>query len=275
MTIGIVLYSAILLASAFVDHFKAAGNELGGLTILRAAAVILALVDIYFMNKLSEFYNDNSRDSASIKDILISPFKETKYLITVAIVCLWSFSANTPGPFYSIYLLKDLKVSYSYINVINMLNIPIVILTTPVWAKIIDRTSWFKTLCISMGFYSLYYVGLAFVTENTLILYPVSVIFAFVMASGINLVFSNIPYINIPEKNQTNAIGFYSSMNNLAALISVSLSREFIKKTENLKISIFGIGMQNKQYIVLITAVLMLLAVGVIFILQKKAGENN
>ena len=95
------------------------------------------------------------------------------------------------------------------------------------------------------------------------------------MASGINLVFSNIPYINIPEKNQTNAIGFYSSMNNLAALISVSLSREFIKRTVNVNVNIFGITMQNKQYIVLITSLLMLLAVAAIFILQKRVSETQ
>ena len=166
MTIGIVLYSTILLASAFVDHFKAAGNELAGLTLLRVVAVILVAIDIFFMCKLDEYFNESTSGFTSIKDVLVSPFKEKKYLITVVIACLWSFSANTPGPFYSIYLLKDLNVSYSYLNVINMLNIPIVILTTPIWAKIIDRTGWFKTLCISMGFYALYYIGLAAVTKK-------------------------------------------------------------------------------------------------------------
>jgi len=278
MTIGIILYSAILLASAFVDYFKVSGNELMGLSILRIIAVILVVIDIYLMTKLDEYFNESTAGFTSIKDVLVSPFREKKYLITVIIACLWSFSANAPGPFYSIYLLKDLHVSYSYLNIINMLNIPIVILTTPIWAKIIDHTTWFKTLCISMGFFALHYIGLSAVTENTLILYPISVIYAFTMASGINLVFSNIPYINIPEKNQTNAIGFYSSMNNLAALISVTLSRELIRKTENISINVLGITMQNKQYIMLITAVLMLIAVAWIFFLQKKVfepGEGN
>lgn len=120
-----------------------------------------------------------------------------------------------------------------------------------------------------MGLFLLNYVGLSFVTRDTMVLYPVSVIFSFLIAPGINLVFSNAPYINIPEKGQTNYIGFYAAMNNLAALLGVLTGKVFIKHTEGMKISIFGIGMQNKQYILLITAVVMLIAVVLIYVLQK------
>ena len=271
---SIFFYVMILIASLIADRFKATGDALLGLLVLRIIAFILAGLDIYFLLKIKEYPNIQDSKETSLWSILQSLFKEKKYMRTVCISCLWSFTANIPGPFFSIYLLKDLSVSYSYINAISMLNIPILIFLTPFWAKRIQRTSWFGTLSILMGFYLISYLGLAFVSVNTLFLYPVFMIVAFVFASGINLTFANIPYINIPRNNQTRFIGFLLSMNSLSALIATALSRKFIISTAAIRFRLLGIEMQNKQYILLITAFLMLFAAIVIFYLRKNVEEG-
>lgn len=274
LTSGIILYVIILGVSKLVDVFKEAGNEMLGLLLLRAFAFLLAILDIYFLLKIKEYPNIKGDTGVSIKQILISPFKQKKYLITVLIACLWSFSANIPGPYYTAYMLKDLNVQYSYINFINMLSIPLLIIFTPFWSRRISSTSWFRTLCFSMGIYLFTYCGLAFVTKETLYyLFPLSMIFAFVFAPGINIVFSNAPYINIPEANQTNYLGFYAAMCNLAAFAGTSLGREFIKNTEGININVLGTIMQNKQYILLITAAVMLVSVFIIKLIQSRNGN--
>lgn len=272
---GVIVYTVILASSKIVDSFKASSNELQGLLLLRGIAFLLCLIDIFFLFKTKEYPYQSSDTKVNLVNTLLNPFREKKYMITVLIACLWNFSANIPGPYFSVYMLKDIKVSYSFLNLINMVNIPILIFMTPLWRRRINTTSWFKTLYFSMGLYLLNYIGLAFVTSGTIFLYPVSIIFAFLIAPGINLVFSNIPYINIPEKNQTNYIGFYSTMNNLAALLGVLVGKEFIKHTEDIDISLLGISMQNKQYILLLTAVVMCIAVLLIRFLNKKSENNN
>ncbi len=269
---GVIIYAVILASSWIVDLFKARGNELQGLLLFRGVALLLCLADIYFLFKIKEYPNQPSDTKANLLNVLLNPFKERKYLITVLIACLWNYSANIPGPYFNVYMLKDLKISYSFLNVINMVNIPVLIFLTPIWRKRIYSTSWFRTLYFSMGLYLLSYLGLAFVSGKTLFLYPIAVIFSFLIAPGINLVFANIPYINIPQKDQTNYIGFFSTMNNLAALLGVLTGKEFIKHTEGIVITLAGIGMQNKQYILLLTAVVMLAAVFLIRFLQKKAA---
>jgi fucose permease len=126
-----------------------------------------------------------------------------------------------------------------------------------------------------MGFYLISYIGLAFVSANTLYLYPIFLIVAFVFAPGITLTFANIPYINIPQNNQTRYIGFYSSMNTLAALVALTLGRKFILYTEEVKFRLLGIEMRNKQCIYLLAAFLMLLATIAISFLSKKAQEKT
>jgi len=268
---GIIIYTVVLGASWVVDNFKASGNELQGLLVLRVLALILCTLDIHFLFKIKEYPNQQTEAGINLKDILINPFREKKYLVTVMIACLWSYSANIPGPYYSMYMLKDMGVSYSFLNIINMFNIPALIFLAPLWRKRVNSTSWFKVLCLSMGLYLLHYAGLSFVTGETLFLYPVSVIYAFMITPGINLVFSNIPYINIPEKDQTVYIGFYSSMNNLAALLGVTTGKEFIRMTEGKTISLLGISMQNKQYMMLLTAAVMMVSAILIYFLQKKS----
>lgn len=271
VTNGIIIYTVIFAFSKIVDYFKVSGNEMAGLYIIRAVALLLCIVDIFFLYRIKEHPNQSSGINRNIFNMLLNPFKEKKYLITVFIACLWNFSANIPGPYFTIYMLKDLKVSYSFLTLINMFNIPILIFLTPLWRKRINATSWFKTLYFAMGLYLLNYICLALVTKTTIMLYPIALIFAFFVAPGINLVFANIPFINIPDKDQTNYIGFYSTMNNLAALLGVLTGKEFIRHTEGMTIDFIGIQMQNKQYILILTAVVMLFAVVLIYILQKRS----
>lgn len=273
VTNGIIIYTVIFAFSRIVDYFKMSGNEMAGLYIIRAIALLLCIVDIFFLYKIKEYPNQSSGTNMNLINILLNPFKEKKYLITVFIACLWNFSANIPGPYFTIYMLKDLKVSYSFLNIINMFNIPILIFLTPLWRKRINSTSWFKTLYFSMGLFLLNYICLSLVTKDTLMLYPIALIFSFLVAPGINLVFSNIPFINIPDKDQTNYIGFFSAMNNLAALLGVLMGKEFIRHTEGMTMDVIGIQMQNKQYILILTAIVMLFAVVLIYIMQRRSEK--
>ncbi len=272
---SIFINTLILTASAIADKFKSTGDALQGLLILRIIALAFMGLDIYFLFRVKEYPNVQDSEFTKIGNILLSTFKDKKYMRTIWISCLWSFTANIPGPFFSIYLLKDLGVSYSYINVINMLNIPVLILLTPFWARRIQHTSWFETLSVSMGFYLISYIGLSFVNATTMFLYPVFMIFAFIFAPGITLTLANIPYINIPENNQTRYISFFSAMNSLAALIAITLSRKFILSTAALRFNLLGIEMQNKQYVLLITALLMLMAVITISYLRKSVEDKT
>ncbi len=272
---GMVIYVLILAASKVADTMKESGHEMRGLLILRAAAVIFSIIDIFFLFRIKEYPNPRSESPVNLLSVLVSPFKERRYLVTVAVACLWNISANLPGPYYTVYLLKDLDVKYSYLNLIAMTNIPVLIFLTPLWSRFLQRISWFKGLYVSMAVYLIHYIGLCFVNESTMFLYPVFAVFSFIIAPGINISMASIPYVNIPEKNQTNYIGFYSTMNNLAALISVAIGKEFIRITEGNNLKLLGVTLQNKQYILLLTAMVMAAAVVLIFIFDKALHKKE
>ena len=102
---------------------------------------------------------------------------------------------------------------------------------------------------------------------------PLALIGCF-FAVGINLSFTGIPYVNMPEKNQTVFIGFYSTMANFAALIGVTIGKYFILSTEHVNFSFLGMQFGNKQLIVVLTGALMSLAVLGIHAISRKVSSE-
>lgn len=275
MTVGAVVALFNLIGSKVVDIMTANGMAYMGFMILRIFAAVLCVVELILYFKIKEYPYERNTERFTIKDLFTEPFKHPKYLFTVAVAFLWCFAANIPGSYYTVYLLRDLDVSYSYITLITMFNIPIVLLLTPLWRKVLTKKGWFKTLCISLAVYLAHYFLLAMVTKKTMFIYPISQILAYVFAIGINLAFSGIPYVNMPEKNQTVFIGFYSSITNLAALLGVTLGKYFVLFTEELHLNILGFEFGNKQALVALTGILLIgTCIGVFFI-DKKTSQDS
>ena len=274
MTVGAVVAICNLLGAKMVDIFTAHDMQYEGLLALRIIAAILCAIEIYLYFHIKEYPYESSGEHVKVADLLIKPFKEKVYLLTVCVTFLWNVTANIPGSYYSFYLLRDVGVSYSYITLISMVNVPIVLFFTPLWRKVLSRYGWFKTLYTAMSIYMLHYLVLALVTKSTIWIYPISQLVGCFFAVGINLSFTGIPYVNMPEKNQTVFIGFYSTMANFAALIGVTIGKYFILSTEHVNFSFLGMQFGNKQLIVVLTGALMSLAVLGIHAISRKVSSE-
>ena len=166
-------------------------------------------------------------------------------------------------------------MSYSYITVISMLNVPVVLLLTPIWRKVLVKFGWFKTLYVAMSVYLVHYLLLSMVTRGTMVLYPTANMLAYVFAIGINLAFTGIPYVNMPEKRQTVFIGFYSSVTNCAALLGVTVGKYFVLSTEKMNLHFLGITFTNKQALMWLTAGLLALATAGIWWIDRKTPRSD
>ena len=255
---GVFVAVVNLVASRAVDSFKQGGNELLGLGLLRVVALLICVYDIYLLTRIRELPRTDPVRKIKFSDLLIKPWKERVYLRTVLVVVLWSMIANIPGSYYTVYLLKDLNISYSYITLINMFNVVALVLLTPLWRRLIDRSSWLKPLSWAIMLFAPHYLLLALVAPGQLWLYPVGTIMGFIFLVGISLGFTGVAYINIPKENQTLFIGFYSTMSNLGALVGASVSRAFMTAFEGTSFSLLGIHFGEKQVMMMVVGFLML-----------------
>lgn len=264
-----------LLGSLVVDHFKLQGQELSGLLFLRGIALIIAVLDIYLLFRIKELPRSQPQGKVSLKSLFTLPFLHPAYLRSVAIVLLWSLVVNLPGGFYSVYLLRELNVSYSYITLVNALNVLVLLLLTPLWRKIFLKYSWLKPLSLAILALAPHYAVLAFVSKGLFILYPIGMVWSFVCSSGINLAFASVAFLNLPEGKQTLFVGFYSTANFLAALTAATLARTFITKLNGLRFTLLGVQFGEKQLLMLLVSVLMLgVGLAVRYIARKNSQEG-
>lgn len=248
-------------ASFFLDKMEAGGMQYLGLSILRIFALIFAFAEIFAFTRIVEKdYPPAPRQN--IAAMLTLPFKAPRYLLTVMLILIYSFGANFPGSYFTAYLLEDVGLSYALISGITLASIPIYLLVYPIWSQIIRRTSWLKTLAIATVLYLTPYLLNAFTTEAHWFLYPVSAISAYFFAPGITLVFANLPYMGIPETNQTSYIAFYSTVNNLSGFLASTVSRFFVTATTGIGIRFLGLTFQNRQFVNFIPCVSLLLTAG-------------
>ena len=274
MTNSAVISLFNLIGGRVVDWFKARGMEYQGLLGLRLFALALAAVEIYLYFHIKEYPYERSGGKFTVKDIFTKPLRHGSYRLTVLCTILWNLTANIPGSYFSVYLIQNVGVSYSYIMVVNLIAIPVAFIFAPIWTRILKKLNWYLTLSISILLYALAYFGYAMTSAATLFIYPLSVFVANVMAIGINMSFSGLPYDNIPPQNSTVFIAFYSTMANCAALIGVTVGKYFILGTNGHTLSILGFEMINKQYIMALTGVLLILAsLGIAWVDRKKRAE--
>ena len=275
LLIGVAIALFNLVGSFVVDTFKTQGQELLGLEILRVIALAIAVYDIINLTRIKELPYAQTGKRISLRELLVKPFHNKIYMRTVLVIFIWSLFANMPGSFYTVYLLKEQHVSYSYINTVAMFNVVVLILMTPVWRRIYTKHSWLKPLSFAMMLLSLHYLLLAFASGDLLFLYPIGMIINYLCVSGINLAFSSVGYINIPEDNQTMYISFYATANNLAALAAATISRTFVSGLGGLRFHIFGVPFGEKQLLMLMLCFLMLGGgFAVRYIFKKNKGQG-
>jgi len=269
------IYVFVLLGSYIIDQFKAANNELMGNLLLRGIAIIFAILDIYWLTRIIEYPNEENEQKTDIKLIFTAPFKQKKYLLSVAVVFMWNIFATTTGSYYTVYMLEDVKVSYSFLNIVSATYVPIVFFLGPVWARIINRTSWFSAFYKSLFLYAIFYLGHGFVTADWPWLYPIVVVCCHIMSPGINIVMANMAYYNLPRQNQSVYLTFCTTISMIGALLGNYYATMFRSFAEGLTINIFGVIFTTPQIMVTVTGLLILLLAVIVYFIHLRERKNH
>lgn len=263
-----------LLAARLADSFRNSPIALLGLELLRVLAIAVAVYDIWTLSRIEELPRAKTQ-KVKLLEMLLRPWKKKVYLRTVLITVIWQMAVNLPGAYYSVYLLKEVHFSYSYITAISLMNLFVLSLVMPIWRRFYTKYKWLLPLSMAIMLHALHYVILSFVSEKTVFLYPIGMLWAFVCSAGVNLGFSGLAYINLPEENQTLYLGFYTTAGNLGALFAASLSRELIIRFQGVRTQIFSVLFVEKQLLMLLVGCLVLLVgvvVNSIYRRNKKQG---
>ena len=275
-----IAYIAGLFLDFFVDNRIAFGGispTLTALLLLRILAVILAACEIYFYTWIKEYpYEKNIREKNDHgMRLLLLPLKNKAYIMTVSIQVLWTFIGGVIGPYFSVYLLDEVKMSYSFLALGGFISTPIILIMTPIWGKMLQRKRWINLLAMVMAGYSLVYLLNPLITSSTQFLYPVVILVSNFFSPCISVALGHLSYMKMPEQNRTAYLSLFSVLVQGASLLGTFVGTQFIAHTEDKVLNLFGFTMVNKQYLNLIQFALALCLVFYVRKIAKTIQEEK
>jgi hypothetical protein len=270
---NVCIYLFIFLCGYVVDFFRNRGSLYGGIAAVRVIALGFAALELCAHCRIHEF-DEPEGDRRPVFNPLL-PLKNREFTICALLTGLYSFFANIPGMFYSSYLVNDVVVPFSFLGFVTFLSVPIMLLVVPLWNRIIQKTSWFTTISVSLLMVSLHYFMLPFVDRgNYAVLYTIAMVYYFSVIPGVSIVTANLPFYRLPEGGRAVFLAFYAGFNSFMAMMGFFCGSVFIAASGSLKLNILGWSLGNKQLIAPITGTL-LFGLGMMYRnIAKKGGRE-
>ncbi len=273
-------------AGLLVDGFEASEASYLGLTpsfsaffILRAFAVVAAVLEFKFLLQIKEYpyETDTSAKNQRTLSLLVLPLKNRAYMLTISIPFIRNLIGGLICSYYTVYVIDIVKMSYTYLSLASMVALPLTLIMTPIWAKLINKFTWFKMLAVANVGYSFAIICNAFVISTTQYMYIVVMIFCYLFNPAISINTSNIPYLKMPKTNQTAYLTFYSLFTACGTIIGNFLGTQIFGLTQGITMNILGFEMLNYQYINVFQGILMIMVSGYILVVRhilRKDPEN-
>ena len=218
-TLGIITVSSAFLAGFILHVFK--DNILKGFLIIFSTAFICRFISWSFLRQMYEPELKFKKESYFSFLDFIKRIKESNFAKFVIFVAGLNFCVNIASPFFSVFMLKDLKFNYlTYTMVVTSVSIA-VIFTIDRWGSHADKVGNLKVI----RFTSLFIASLPFwwlINQNPLYLVFIQIIAGFAW-SGFNLCATNFIYDAVTPEKRTRCIAYFNVCNGLALCLGALL----------------------------------------------------
>ncbi|MEZ7893440.1 MAG: MFS transporter [Candidatus Wallbacteria bacterium] len=268
------------LFGRFLDAMKNFGTTyylMAYFTLFLSAFICGALSTIYLKKVEEPEYlipagNEKPGLWAFIK-MLILPFKNRQFRNAMLINAAFTFACNIASPFFNLYILRELEVSFTMMAIYDVINLMANISTFSVWGRLIDRLGNKPILLITTFFGAALPIIMVFATkENAWLLIPLFELTTGLVWSGINLATSNIFMKLAPSEHGSIYLSFNSALNGILSSLGPILGGYMAYRLKSEKLTLnfsyllspenagygFTFQIANLQFIFLISVLLRL-----------------
>ncbi len=274
-----IISSAAVLSLSMgrvLDLFKVSGREFVGFITVFSIVIVLVILDTYLLNKIKEPEIIPIKQNINIKSLFTMPLKNKQFRPVVLLNATWNISAQIALPFFSVYMVTGLELSYTFIMAANILLSVVQASTAKLWGRLADKFSWEVTTVASIGMLGLCHLTWALVTkEICYVIIPFIQIVAGAGWAGVNISLFNIQFKHAPQEGRTIFVGFNAAIAGLAGFTSALLGAFLVGALANVKINI-GITVLNNMLIIFgLSGILVILcAVFFAYKFRTKVGKG-
>ena len=207
-----VMISALMLAGVITNSCKLAGHTVIGFGVVFGIAALARFACLPLLNQHYDapLEDQHFEDSFSLWNFLRGARKSNFTRFTIAIA-LMNGTTNIAGPFFAVYMLRDLQWSYLAFTFNALVFLISQTLFVRWWGGIGDRHGNRSVLLASGCILPI--LPLLWVFSNNYFFLLFAQIVSGATWSGFNLATSNFIYDSVPQTRRARAMSYYSLVN--------------------------------------------------------------
>jgi hypothetical protein len=134
--------SVPLVASLFIDTWTAwfTPRAVGGFLIVFVAGIVCGLVALVIQGRMPDTPLRPSRGMTFFARLAL-PLRDLNFRRFILFHLCWQWSVNLAAPFFAVYMLKDLDLSYTFVTGLTSLTALANIVGMRFWGQMTDRFS--------------------------------------------------------------------------------------------------------------------------------------
>lgn len=217
---GLVIVGSSLAAGIFLRLFQPA-NPFIGFTILFFLAFLFRLGSGYNLMRMKEFTTRFSEKYQFTFWMFIRRIRESNFVKFGLFVSLITFGANVAGPFFSVFMLRDLGFNYLTYVLINITALITLFGSMKLWGHHADLVGNLHIMRLTSIFIVIVPLWWVFM-DKPIHLILIQIIGGFVWG-GFNLAASNFIYDAVTPEKRVRCIAYFNMMNGIALSLGAIL----------------------------------------------------
>ncbi|QUI24634.1 MFS transporter [Vallitalea pronyensis] len=183
--IGILLP---IILGKILDHYV---HTSGLFMIIFCVSIVFALGELWIITKLHD-HPLETKSNRPLNKLLVMPLKDKKYRRFMIFSLLWMFAWSFARPFFNVYAISHLRLSYSYIALVSSITAIVKLLLAKLWGAGVDHYGWKKIMGYTGLLFAVSHFLWLFIALETHVIY-----FIFIFLNGIFMIGLNIAKFNV------------------------------------------------------------------------------
>jgi Na+/melibiose symporter-like transporter len=283
--VGVSLFNtaANFSVARMVDAFKSSGVSLFGIDspmiaflAIRAIALVMAAVELILLSTVKEHpYEKSTEHKIDLRSLFI-PLRNREFMRVITIYIAYYFTSAVIGRYFQTYLLDVVKMSYTYQSLSSVCGLPIVLIMSPVWSRLLRKCSWEKVLPIAILGTAAGYFFNTLITSTTQYFHIACCATYSSFHVAVAIIFSFLPYEKMPNTDRTTYISFFTISGSIAGLLGNLFGMLFMNLFGRAEFTLFSLPITAYQLLNLVqTGFFVLIAIYSVFATKGKAVHED
>ena len=210
-----------MVVAAFLLTWTRKSSHTGGFFIIFLIGALARFVSAAYIAQMSDVPQRRDPASDFTFRMFLARFRESNFVKFVAFVATLTFSAYLSGPFFAVFMLRDLQFSYLTYMSLQVASIVAGLLALPLWGRHADLVGNVRVLRLT-GFLAAL-IPLPWLLSHNIFYLALVQIFAGFAWSGITLCSSNFIYDAVTPQKRVRCIAYFNVINGTALFLGASI----------------------------------------------------